>query len=180
MERKLMSFPVRGVEVAFPMRPYAPQLQMMNHVINALEKGQNALLESPTGTGKTLALLCSSLAWQKHHSKMAAETTSEILQPTTKNSLLLEIGNSKTHPESSENNAGDDYDDYASSEELSPDDDFVAGRVKRLREPGNKKMKSKLLKEEKDVEENGNNCRIYYGTRTHSQISHAVNELRKT
>ncbi len=43
----------------------------MNQIIRALQKGQNALLESPTGSGKSLALLCAAIAWQRHEQEKA-------------------------------------------------------------------------------------------------------------
>eukprot|EP00216_Chloropicon_sp_CCMP2111_P000987 CAMPEP_0198245856 /NCGR_PEP_ID=MMETSP1446-20131203/43271_1 /TAXON_ID=1461542 ORGANISM="Unidentified sp, Strain CCMP2111" /NCGR_SAMPLE_ID=MMETSP1446 /ASSEMBLY_ACC=CAM_ASM_001112 /LENGTH=74 /DNA_ID=CAMNT_0043930099 /DNA_START=167 /DNA_END=388 /DNA_ORIENTATION=+ len=51
--------------VEFPYAAYDCQIDYMAKVIEALESGSNALLESPTGTGKTLCLLCASLAWLK-------------------------------------------------------------------------------------------------------------------
>lgn len=58
------NFNIGGVVVEFPKAPYPCQIQYMEHVIRALNGGTNALLESPTGTGKTLCLLCATLAWQ--------------------------------------------------------------------------------------------------------------------
>ena len=43
----------RGVDVAFPYAsPYACQKVFVERLIEALQQRQNALLESPTGTGK--------------------------------------------------------------------------------------------------------------------------------
>ncbi|CAN0103646.1 unnamed protein product [Discosporangium mesarthrocarpum] len=55
---------ISGTEVEFPFDPYHCQVTYMRSVMRALDLPTNALLESPTGTGKTLCLLCSTLAWQ--------------------------------------------------------------------------------------------------------------------
>lgn len=49
--------------VFFPFEPYDTQKDYMRDVIECLNNGKHALLESPTGTGKTLSLLCSALGW---------------------------------------------------------------------------------------------------------------------
>lgn len=56
---------LRGVEINFPFEPYACQADYMKKVIQCLQEGVNGILESPTGTGKTLSLLCAALAWRE-------------------------------------------------------------------------------------------------------------------
>ena len=58
------------LSISFPFEPYEAQKLFMSKAIAAMESGTNALLESPTGTGKTLCLLCSTLAWRKDHDNM--------------------------------------------------------------------------------------------------------------
>ncbi|KAK1860558.1 hypothetical protein I4F81_003146 [Pyropia yezoensis] len=55
---------VGGLEVDFPFPPYECQLTFMEAVVQALRTSRHALLESPTGTGKTLCLLTAALAWR--------------------------------------------------------------------------------------------------------------------
>ena len=52
-------------QVKFPAKPYRSQVAMMSKIITSIQRSQNSLLESPTGSGKSLALLCASLAWQE-------------------------------------------------------------------------------------------------------------------
>ena len=64
---------IAGVDVYFPFKPYKCQNDYMKSLITALQNGENALLESPTGTGKTLSLLCGALAWLKNEREMHKE-----------------------------------------------------------------------------------------------------------
>ncbi|KAM6248742.1 regulator of telomere elongation helicase 1 isoform 2-T2 [Porphyrio hochstetteri] len=57
---------LNGVTVDFPFQPYKCQEAYMAKVLECLQKKVNGILESPTGTGKTLCLLCSTLAWREH------------------------------------------------------------------------------------------------------------------
>eukprot|EP01038_Epipyxis_sp_PR26KG_P012486 gene12486-16749_t len=60
---------INGYKVLFPQdrKPFSPQLAVISKVLIALKSNENALLESPTGTGKTLALLTSTLSWQSSY-----------------------------------------------------------------------------------------------------------------
>ncbi|KAF7722068.1 Fanconi anemia group J protein [Apophysomyces ossiformis] len=67
-----------GVEVHFPFQAYQAQIQVMSKIITALQKSENALLESPTGSGKSLAILCSALAWKEHQKKKHIQSVQEM------------------------------------------------------------------------------------------------------
>ncbi|ORZ33420.1 helicase C-terminal domain-domain-containing protein [Catenaria anguillulae PL171] len=60
------SYSMSSIPIHFPFPAYPSQLQMMSKIIAALNNKQNALLESPTGSGKSLAILCATLAWRQH------------------------------------------------------------------------------------------------------------------
>jgi regulator of telomere elongation helicase 1 len=59
------SLRVNDVEVQFPFDPYPAQAEYIRSVLTTLSRSGQALLESPTGTGKTLCLLCAACAWVK-------------------------------------------------------------------------------------------------------------------
>ncbi|XP_044141143.1 Fanconi anemia group J protein isoform X1 [Bufo gargarizans] len=65
MSSTCSEYTIGGVKIVFPCKAYPSQLAMMNAIMRGLNCKQHCLLESPTGSGKSLALLCSALAWQQ-------------------------------------------------------------------------------------------------------------------
>jgi chromosome transmission fidelity protein 1 len=67
-----------GVEdFQFPFEPYAVQVELMNSVYSALNEGQVGIFESPTGTGKSMSLICASLRWLKENPVYVPATTGD-------------------------------------------------------------------------------------------------------
>ena len=64
-----------NTRIQFPFEPYDCQLDFMSKTLEAVATKQTALLESPTGTGKTLCLLTATLAYSLPRS-------SELEKPT--------------------------------------------------------------------------------------------------
>jgi chromosome transmission fidelity protein 1 len=51
----------------FPFEPYSIQLEFMQQLHGCIEGRQFGLFESPTGTGKTLSIICGVLTWMEQH-----------------------------------------------------------------------------------------------------------------
>ncbi|KAK7084367.1 DEAD H (Asp-Glu-Ala-Asp His) box helicase 11 [Halocaridina rubra] len=57
------------IEFPFPFPAYDIQKDFMENLFKALEKGHLGIFESPTGTGKSLSLICGALTWLREHNK---------------------------------------------------------------------------------------------------------------
>ncbi|KAK9249421.1 helicase C-terminal domain-containing protein [Lipomyces tetrasporus] len=59
-----------------PYTPYKIQLDFMNALYDTIEEGKIGIFESPTGTGKSLSLICGAMKWLRDH-----QSISQLNQP---------------------------------------------------------------------------------------------------
>ena len=153
---------INGVEVHFPFRPYDVQRDYMEAVLKALQNKQHALLESPTGTGKTLCLLCSALAWQRQEKGRILQKDDDIITPQLllsqqqqQQQQQLSIHQQQattTSTQLSQNNTNDTTTTTAATTQTSSASNNISTKPPI----------------------------IIYASRTHSQLSQVVGELRNT
>ncbi|XP_030755361.1 regulator of telomere elongation helicase 1 homolog isoform X1 [Sitophilus oryzae] len=85
---------LKGVPVEFPFEPYEIQKNYMEKVIECLQNETTAVLESPTGTGKTLCLLCASLAWlQLKKTQLQLQRSMPVIPNEQENEFLDKLNN---------------------------------------------------------------------------------------
>jgi hypothetical protein len=69
----VLSVPLAGslkelgdLQIPFPFKPYPSQEALMKSLVHTFQQRTQALLESPTGSGKSLAILAASVSWLRH------------------------------------------------------------------------------------------------------------------
>ncbi|XP_077984674.1 ATP-dependent DNA helicase DDX11-like [Glandiceps talaboti] len=89
---------VRVPPFPFPFQPYDIQQQFMTELYKTLEQGKIGIFESPTGTGKSLSLICGALTWLRDHEERQRQELEDILQ----GKVTLTTGESKETQQSTD------------------------------------------------------------------------------
>ncbi|XP_035381632.1 ATP-dependent DNA helicase DDX11 [Electrophorus electricus] len=64
----------------FPFKPYPIQESFMETLYAVLDQGKVGIFESPTGTGKSLSLICGALTWLRDFEEKRKKETAKLLQ----------------------------------------------------------------------------------------------------
>lgn len=208
-----------------PFQPYDIQQQFMQAVYDCIENGKVGIFESPTGTGKSLSLICGSLTWLREHKRrkfdeamqsieidddepewmaeyareskrkevlsMRAEFEQRLEKVRAKERTIREKHTSgeplrkrqRQHAlkDEQQNESEDQFvlDDYHSDDEAVPGKDgrsqYSAETTKLLENLGMILPKQ----DQRSSEETEEELKVFFCSRTHSQLSQFVGELQR-
>ncbi|GFS04441.1 ATP-dependent DNA helicase DDX11 [Elysia marginata] len=72
-------------EFPFPFQPYDIQTDFMKNLYTCLELGKIGVFESPTGTGKSLSLICGALQWLRDFQENQRQELQSFLKTESNN-----------------------------------------------------------------------------------------------
>ncbi|XP_031744973.1 ATP-dependent DNA helicase DDX11 isoform X2 [Cucumis sativus] len=221
---------------AFPYKPYSIQFDFMKALYEYLNKGGISMLESPTGTGKTLSIICGTLQWLADQRKKQNGEIQDGPDKTSPNEIQFNSDDepdwmrkfvvSQDHRNQEKKNKIKEFgmglgrhkkegskDNHQNSFSQEEEDHFVTREKKNMHTPNDSlemddqeflvedyesddevalssgKSKRKVSgvsnssssdDEEEQEESNKEKLKVYFCSRTHSQLSQFIRELRKT
>ncbi|CAL0325992.1 unnamed protein product [Lupinus luteus] len=178
---------------AFPLKPYSIQLDFMNALYDSLNLGGVSMLESPTGTGKTMSVICSALQWvvDQRREQEAKDEGSDDEPDWMRN---FDVNNKKDKIKNKKDKFGYNnkkknkietvdvsdkeflLEEYESEDESDDDPCCVSSKRKAAKSI----LTSSSEDESDESDEEEKNFKVYFCSRTHSQLSQFIKELRKT
>ncbi|KAI5646593.1 hypothetical protein NE865_01527 [Phthorimaea operculella] len=177
------------LEFPFPFEPYPIQKKFMKELYLTIENNQLGIFESPTGTGKSLSICCGALQWLQNHNKKTIDDLEKQIAD-----LKLEI---------SCNTGTDDWlqEEYQKIKKNQTLAELQAklDRIKKRQDLFNE-IKTRVAKQKSNVpnktlefyfqngsdgeevveDEQDNVTKIYISSRTHSQLSQFIGEIKRT
>jgi chromosome transmission fidelity protein 1 len=217
-----------------PFQPYGIQQTFMQAVYDCIEQGKVGIFESPTGTGKSLSLICGSLTWLREHKRKKFDEAmqnieidddepawmaehareskrKEILhmraefekrlegvrekERKTRERERVKGGEAGWKKRRVANDDGDDEDgkgdveDQFALDDYDSDDDREGARRNTTGQPQYSTETTKLLEklgmivptkdERKPDDDTEEELKIFFCSRTHSQLSQFVGELQR-
>ncbi|XP_014244230.1 ATP-dependent DNA helicase DDX11 isoform X1 [Cimex lectularius] len=197
----------------FPFHPYQIQKDFMSNLYKAIEGRKLAIFESPTGTGKTLSIICGALAWLKDHEEREihalekaisqlelnkVESSTDWLSAQIKNvandncrrELQLRLNNitkkseqvkrikekQKIHTirkEKPDENKNIEENDLFLKPVIEEDGDIIL-------EDFDESYDEVLEEDDKENEIKDESVKIIFCSRTHSQLSQFIHEIKRT
>lgn len=92
MESKNGRFP-------FPFQPYPIQESFMEALYTALDQRKVGIFESPTGTGKSLSLICGALTWLRDYEEQRKQEAARLLEGQKDSDVVKEKNSNSGPPE---------------------------------------------------------------------------------
>uniref|UniRef100_A0A667YSY2 ATP-dependent DNA helicase DDX11 n=1 Tax=Myripristis murdjan TaxID=586833 RepID=A0A667YSY2_9TELE len=176
----------------FPYQPYTIQEQFMQSLYCALEQGKVGIFESPTGTGKSLSLICGALSWLRDYEERKRHETAALLQGgeaslSTSSTLPSATPQSSSTCSSSEPDWITDFVQKKAERDmvskLKGCEDDEAFKLLQLSKEDPAEASGDPEEEELIIADYEKLClllQIYYCSRTHSQLAQFVHEVQKS
>ncbi|KAK2039480.1 DNA repair helicase [Colletotrichum somersetense] len=213
-----------GIDFNHPYTPYDVQTDFMKAAYSVLQRGngQVGILESPTGTGKSLSLICASLTWLRNQRVEEHETSLNVnmddfkdepgwiveqmlrrkreelartweerekkLEQIRQKEKAVEARSAKRRrfddgpsgriPRGADRDDDDDDEWLLDEADASADGDAMSGLSRETKDTlarfglGN-------LKPDQEEDKVADGIKIYYTSRTHSQLTQFIHELQR-